>query len=85
MCKAAALELSGRAQEIENAIRGVERVRQNMSYTITTQLFAERPLCAVNERLVKLKALMTDLSEHVATVSALYANAENEAVLLMNV
>ena len=83
-CRSAASLVSDGESVVYDALRRVESVRQEMSYTITTRLVAERALYAVNERLAALKLLMNNLSEYIGTASAMYAAAENEAAMLMN-
>ena len=83
-CRSAASLISDGERVVYDALRRVESVRQEMSYTITTRIVAERALYDVNERLAALRDLMNALAEYIGTASAIYVAAENEAALLMN-
>ena len=83
-CRRASARIADQLQVIEGISKGVDEVRQNMSYTITTQIFAERALFAICERLTVLLADVRRLSDLIRLVCDRYENAENEAALLMN-
>ena len=83
-CRRASARIADQLHVIEEISRGVDEVRQNMSYTITTQIFAERALFSICERLTALLADVRRLSDLLRLVCDRYENAENEAALLMN-
>ena len=74
-------DLSG---DIARISANVDEVRQNMAFTINTQIFAESTLAGVIEELETIRKRLITLSECIRNVAVCYEKAENDAVWLMN-
>ncbi|MBO4903614.1 MAG: DUF2974 domain-containing protein [Lachnospiraceae bacterium] len=77
--RSAAGTISEQIHCIDRVKRGVESVRQDMAYTISTQIFADRALLQVCENLEKITNKLSDLAETIEQVALCYTLAENEA------
>ncbi len=79
-----AKDISSLTQELRRISIGVDGVRQNMAFTINTQIVAENLLEGVVEDIAGVSRRICDLSETVLGVVRCYEAAESEAAALMN-
>lgn len=82
-CREASYAISRLSQDIGRIGAGVDGVRQNMAYTINTQVFAESTLAGVMEDLAEIRRKIGLLSECIDGIANRYERAECEAAALM--
>ena len=82
-CRGAAKILGDQTGVIGRISAAIDEVRRDMACTVTTRIFAERPLFGICERLEGLKRELLRLSEMAKLVSDRYEQTEEEALALM--
>ena len=83
-CRIAAKTISDQITSVRTLCAGIDSVRVDMAYTISSRLYAEHVLERVCENLSGICKKLDGLSENITDIAALYEKTEAEVTALMN-